>query len=219
MATRRVRITRTRGLTRSYCAFAGPDGEMRAGAKRQMRLLGLVMLASVLCALFFLILMLVTKSRGKEIPAWHSFSFGSSLFTMLLSVLQPVAQSRVRIEYATTDSFVCRVKNAEFRLLSPYPLSFVVELPGGNVIAMFRIYRGGEIVAEVPDSVVFRGQRHTVRGLVARVPPVHVDFRDHAGLPGFFEQSAKKRSTYRLAYEDGFEADWLLFIVVATLVL
>jgi hypothetical protein len=222
MATEELRVTYTTRFTRRYCAFTGSDGEIRAAAKRQARLLTVVMLLGLAPLLATMIAKIGAERGDEEAPLWFILTFiGFVALPLVLIILQMVAQSYVRINFSSGDPIpmVCTITNTEYSGFSP-PSLFVLQIPNSDVEVKLRVAREGKIAAELAAKTVLESQPLTrPRGFVIRMPPLHVDFEDHAGNKAILDGSHGKRGGYRLVYDEEFDFQWLLLVVVATLLL
>jgi len=221
MAIEQLLVTHTTRFGRRYCAFTGSDGEMRAAAKRQVRLLAVVMLLGFVPLLATVIAGLARERGNAEVPIWFILTTIAVALPLVLSILQMVAQSYVRINFSSTDPLpmVCTIINTQHGGLSP-PRLFELQIPNSDVEVRLRVPENWKSSAEIAGQTVVKAQpRARPRGFVLRMPPLHVDFEDHAGHKATLDGSHGKRRRYRLVYDEEFDFQWLLLVVVATLLL
>jgi len=152
------------------------------------------------------------------------------LFTMLLApmlaiyVIATLQITRFRIAFKSADGLGFRIRNADpsTRLL-PFstrpPSSFLVEGEGSGIWAEFELPRKGEqgLTARVFGTTAVTGQCQSPIRSPAHAKQQRIDLNDQAGHKATFEK--RNHHTYRLVYDRGFQHDWLLFVVVATLLL
>ena len=221
MATEELLVTHTIRFTRRYCAFTGPDGQIRAAAKRPARLLASFMLLSFV-SLLVATVTLVKGGKRDDASFWFVLSFmGFVALPLMLMILQVVAQSYVRMNFSSGDPFpmVCTIRNTEYAWFST-PSRFALQIPNSDVEVNLRVPAKGQSIAQIAERTVLKSQAQTrPRGFVVRTPPLHVDFEDHAGHKATLDGSHGKRGRYRLVYDEKFDSQWLLLVVVATLLL
>ena len=221
MATEQLLVTYTTRFGRRFCAFTGPDGQMRAAAKRQARLLTVVMLLGFVPLLATMIAKLGGDRGDEEASLWFILSTMAIALPLVLFILQMVAQSYVRINFNSGDPFpmVCTITNSEYGGFTP-PSLFALQIPNSDVEVTLRVPKKGESIAQVAGQTVVKARPRTrPRGFVVRMPPLHVDFEDQAGHKATLDGSHGKRPRYRLVYDEEFDFQWLLLVVVATLLL
>lgn len=216
MATREMWIERKQGRKEWYCAFRGPGEDTHAAARRNMRFSNHSLLAAGLVGLTTLAFYRIPQL--KDLPYSERVIDTAALVALAILVLQIAARSNVKIEYRGNDGLVCVVANARFSFSGPP--SFLVEIPESDVEIALRFSRKGDATAQIAGKTVFKSQaqaRHP--GFVVRTPPLHVDFEDYAGYKATLDGSHGKRGRYRLVYDEEFDFQWLLLVVVAMLLL
>jgi hypothetical protein len=200
------------------CTLAGADGVELATARKSLA--SEVALALFAPAAIAFMVAIFGSGWGKAITWLCSML----LFVLAVCVQQLFYASRFRVAYRSSDGLGFRIINADpsTRLL-PFsartPSSFLVEGEGTGISAEFQLPPKGEreVIVLLSGTTAFTGQSQPPTGPKDRTKRLDTDFEDRAGRRATVAK--QDRYTYRLVYDKGFQHDWLLLVVVATLLL
>ena len=212
MAARELRVARRITLKASYCVFMDSHAEILGAGKRKMLFLHLAVLGPAILWLIQFVLFLASKASAL------AAGITTGLAPLVASVAQLVAQSNVRIEFATADGAACTVQSKQFPLFSK-PSVLSVQVSNSDTDIQIHTPEKSEGHAEVAGEKILTVRKQPVRGFVVRMPPLHLELTDREGRRATLDQLRRKGGTYRLAYDEELQPQWLLYVVIATLLL